>query len=221
MIEMEQAKGAHEVNGPMGRTRGPLFGVAIALAIGLTVLLSILGVAGQGLGAATMQSKPLSGGTGTVAATSAPALSTQTYTPLSLSIGAVPHSICVDDSPLCSAQVGESQVTLTAAAPNVGLATWPSVQVAFVIETTVYDGVYDPSAGDSGPRRLRGARRDGVRGVERRAVLRRPRPADRERDLGREPPLERAASPSSTTSPPSMATTTGTGRSTTSTSRSS
>ncbi|HEV2165697.1 MAG TPA: hypothetical protein VGS23_01765, partial [Thermoplasmata archaeon] len=56
----------------------------------------------------------------------------------------------MDDSPLCPAGIGESLVTLTAAAPSVGLATWPSVQVAFVVETTPYDGVYDPSVGDYG-----------------------------------------------------------------------
>jgi len=74
----------------------------------------------------------------------------QNYEPLQLSINAVPHSICVDDSALCAARVGESDVTLTAVAPSSGFATWPAVQVAFVIETTVYDGVYDPSAGDPG-----------------------------------------------------------------------
>jgi len=136
----------------MGRIRGPIFGVSVGLAVGLIVLLSILGVAGQGFGTATVRTEPLTGfgSSSARASLSAPALSTQTYTPLSLSIGAVPHTICVDNSPLCAAQVGESQVTLTAAAPNTGLATWPSVQVAFVIETTLYDGVYDPSAGDPG-----------------------------------------------------------------------
>ena len=73
-----------------------------------------------------------------------------TYTPLALSITALPHAICVEDSSVCPARTGESQVTLTAAAPSSGFATWPAVQVAFVIETAVYDGVYDPSAGDPG-----------------------------------------------------------------------
>ncbi|HUI38744.1 MAG TPA: hypothetical protein VLY85_03830, partial [Thermoplasmata archaeon] len=72
------------------------------------------------------------------------------FQPLQLSIAAIPHAICVDDSSLCSAQVGESQVTLTAAAPTEGYATWPAVQVAFVIESTLYDGVYDPTVEDWG-----------------------------------------------------------------------
>jgi hypothetical protein len=76
--------------------------------------------------------------------------SSQSYQPLLLSVGDVPHSICVEDSSLCAARVGQTQVTLTAVAPSSGFATWPAVQVAFVIETAVYDGVYDPSAGDPG-----------------------------------------------------------------------
>jgi hypothetical protein len=127
--------------------------VALGLAIGITVAIAILGGSLSGLtNTSSSQVHSFVGASSTsplqIAAT--PALSTLTYTPLSLSIGAVPHSICVDDSPLCAAQQGESDVTLTAAAPNTGLATWPSVQVAFVVETTLYDGVYDPGAGDSG-----------------------------------------------------------------------
>ena len=137
--------------------------VGLGIVIGLAILASILGVAGQGFGGASLNSRTVAvHGPGAAASrivsAAAPALSTQTYTPLGLSIGAVPHSICVDDSALCAAQVGQSQVTLTAAAPNAGLETWPSVQVAFVVETAVYDGVYDPGAGDPGsdPCALRG-----------------------------------------------------------------
>ncbi len=127
--------------------------VALGLTIGLTVAVAILGGSLPGFANSTssqVRSLPGAVSTGSVHVAASPALSTLTYTPLKLSIGAVPHSICVDDSPLCAAQQGESLVTLTAAAPNTGLATWPSVQVAFVIETTMYDGVYDPSAGDPG-----------------------------------------------------------------------
>ncbi|MCI4357884.1 MAG: hypothetical protein L3J95_02100 [Thermoplasmata archaeon] len=136
------------------RTRGTVGKVALGLAIGLTVLVSILAVSGQGLTATSGRAVPWSVASGVAHGgghvLASPSLSTQTYTPLTLSIGAVPHSICVDNSPLCAAQQGESVVTMTAAAPNTGLATWPSVQVAFVIETAAYDGVYDPSAGDPG-----------------------------------------------------------------------
>jgi hypothetical protein len=69
---------------------------------------------------------------------------------LDLSVSDDPSSICVLESTACPAGVGQSRVTLTAAAPQNGFLTWPAVQIAFVIETTVYDGVYDPTAGDPG-----------------------------------------------------------------------
>jgi hypothetical protein len=71
-------------------------------------------------------------------------------TSLDLSVSATPSSICVAQTTTCPAGVGLSRVTLTASAATVGYQTWPAVQVAFVIETTVYDGVYDPTAGTPG-----------------------------------------------------------------------
>ena len=71
-------------------------------------------------------------------------------TSLDLSVSATPTSICVGQTTTCPAGVGLSRVTLTASAPTVSYETWPAVQVAFVIETTVYDGVYDPTAGTPG-----------------------------------------------------------------------
>jgi len=65
-------------------------------------------------------------------------------TTLDLSITDAPSSICVDRTSDCPAGVGVSRVTLTASAPPTTFETWPSVQVAFVVETTLYDGVYDP-----------------------------------------------------------------------------
>src|SRR5271157_434329 len=69
---------------------------------------------------------------------------------LLLSIAANPNSICVLELTNCPAGVGLSRVTLTAAAPATSFETWPAVQVVFVVETTVYDGVFDPQAGDPG-----------------------------------------------------------------------
>jgi hypothetical protein len=66
---------------------------------------------------------------------------------LNLTIEAIPSTICVDDTIGCNANVGESQVTMAAQAPNYTVAEWPPVQVAFVVETTPYDGVYDPTGG--------------------------------------------------------------------------
>jgi len=71
-------------------------------------------------------------------------------TSLVLSVAADPSSICVLQLTNCPAGVGLSRVTLTAQAPATSFETWPAVQVAFVIETTVYDGVFDPTAGDPG-----------------------------------------------------------------------
>ena len=69
---------------------------------------------------------------------------------LSLGITAQPRAICAFGGTGCPAGVGMSRVTMTAQASPNGIETWPAVQVAFVIETTGYDGVYDPSAGDPG-----------------------------------------------------------------------
>ena len=69
---------------------------------------------------------------------------------LSLGISAQPSTICAFQETSCGVGVPESEVTMTAQASPNGLESWPSVQVAFVIETTAYDGVYDPSAGDPG-----------------------------------------------------------------------
>ena len=69
---------------------------------------------------------------------------------LDLSVAAQPASICVDQTTSCPAGVGVSRVTLTAEAPPSVYETWPSVQVAFVLETTVYDGTFDPTVDDPG-----------------------------------------------------------------------
>ena len=63
---------------------------------------------------------------------------------LDLSVSASPSAICVGETTSCPAGTGISRVTLTASAPPNTYETWPSVQVAFVLETTLYDGVYDP-----------------------------------------------------------------------------
>lgn len=69
---------------------------------------------------------------------------------LLLSVADNPDAICVLQTTSCPAGVGISRVTLTAQAPQASFQSWPAVQVAFVIETTVYDGVYDPTAFDPG-----------------------------------------------------------------------
>jgi hypothetical protein len=78
------------------------------------------------------------------------ARSSVTVPTLDLSVAADPTSICALELTSCPAGVGISRVTLTAAAPQSSFETWPAVQIAFVIETTLYDGVYDPTVDDYG-----------------------------------------------------------------------
>ena len=73
-----------------------------------------------------------------------------TATALSLGITTNPRSICAFGLDTCAAAASSSRVTLTANAGSGGVLAWPAVQVAFVIETTDYDGVYDPNAGEPG-----------------------------------------------------------------------
>jgi hypothetical protein len=69
------------------------------------------------------------------AATAAPAIQ--------LGAGASPAAICYADTSTCSAGTGTSRVTLTASATSQLKPFWPDVQVAFVIETTAFDGDFD------------------------------------------------------------------------------
>ncbi|HZY91999.1 MAG TPA: hypothetical protein VFG07_04390 [Thermoplasmata archaeon] len=68
---------------------------------------------------------------------------------LNLGIQAVPSAICANQGLNCSAGGPESQVTLTATAAGAGVTAWPAVQVAFVLETTPFDGVFQPGTSDS------------------------------------------------------------------------
>jgi hypothetical protein len=67
-----------------------------------------------------------------------------------LQLNATPAAICEDDLSNCAAGTGESLVTMTEQAGTRGHNEWPAVQVAFLLETTPYDGVYDPSSGVPG-----------------------------------------------------------------------
>ncbi|HEV2317070.1 MAG TPA: hypothetical protein VGV89_05800 [Thermoplasmata archaeon] len=69
---------------------------------------------------------------------------------LTLGISDTPHAVCAYGGTSCNVGVGTTRVTLTAQASPNGLEAWPNVQVAIVVETTSYDGVYDPSAYDPG-----------------------------------------------------------------------
>ncbi|MCI4360456.1 MAG: hypothetical protein L3J91_02020, partial [Thermoplasmata archaeon] len=66
-----------------------------------------------------------------------------TLAPLLLGTTASPAAICALNSSTCNAQTGVARVTLSAEANTAPKPYWPDVQVAFVIETTAYDGDAD------------------------------------------------------------------------------
>ncbi len=77
--------------------------------------------------------------TSTTVASSATPLSS-VLPSLLLDTAAQPQLICADNLSSCPASVGESRVQLSASAAGGPTASWPAVQVAFVVETTSYDG---------------------------------------------------------------------------------
>ncbi|MCI4367396.1 MAG: hypothetical protein L3K08_06560 [Thermoplasmata archaeon] len=80
----------------------------------------------------------------------APGGSASTDPGISLGIGVAPGKICAQLQATCPAAAGLARVTLTANAATSGPESWRAVQVAFVLETTVYDGTADATAGDPG-----------------------------------------------------------------------
>jgi hypothetical protein len=68
---------------------------------------------------------------------------TTTTNALALQISSNPATICADNDSSCPAGVNQARVTLSAQAINTPKPFWPDVQVAFILETTAYDGVFD------------------------------------------------------------------------------
>ena len=62
---------------------------------------------------------------------------------LSAAASASPSAICSLGATTCDAATGTARVTLSVGATSNPRPYWPDVQVAFVVETTAYDGVYD------------------------------------------------------------------------------
>ena len=58
--------------------------------------------------------------------------------------------ICVNDTTQCSAGISDTRITLTVVGQASSWAAWPAVTLVFLLETTPYDGVYDPTAGVPG-----------------------------------------------------------------------
>ncbi|MGA9840217.1 MAG: hypothetical protein WBS16_07285 [Thermoplasmata archaeon] len=118
--------------------------LALALMVGaLGLILVVPGPASD----STPRTLPASLGASAAPEAATPAANAPT---LDLSASTTPSSICVLELTSCPAGVGVARATLTAQAPEGGFETWPTVQIAFVIETTVYDGVFDPTVGDPG-----------------------------------------------------------------------
>ncbi|HYK93803.1 MAG TPA: hypothetical protein VEY07_07165 [Thermoplasmata archaeon] len=113
------------------------------------VVITVLGNSGPG--SLTSHSGPgairiaAAGSVGTLSA--APGASSG----LTLGITTTPAAICVYTVQSCSAGVDEARVTLAANAGGTGQISWPAVQVAFVVETTLFDGVFDPSSSGDEP----------------------------------------------------------------------
>ncbi|MHB1932541.1 MAG: hypothetical protein ACYCPV_06110 [Thermoplasmata archaeon] len=79
-------------------------------------------------------------GTATTAVGSPTSAFSSTAPQLQLGISATPTAICAEQSLACPAGVGSARVTMTAFAGLQSQLVYPNVQVAFVIETTPYDG---------------------------------------------------------------------------------
>jgi hypothetical protein len=119
---------------------------SILLVAGIALLLP--GTTVRGTSAITPSTPPAVEAVSAPAGTTpAPAVPTDG---LALGVSASPRSICAFDVDTCAADAPSARVTLTASAVSSGPLAWPSVQVAFVVETTADDGVYDGSAGDPG-----------------------------------------------------------------------
>jgi hypothetical protein len=63
--------------------------------------------------------------------------------PLLVGTQANPAAICALNGSACTAGTGEARVTLSASASTSPHPFWPNVQIAFVVETTAYDGDAD------------------------------------------------------------------------------
>jgi hypothetical protein len=67
---------------------------------------------------------------------------------LTLDTTVSPLAICAEQEVSCPAAQGIARVQLSASASGGPVATWPAVQVVFVIETTAYDGVLGTDRSD-------------------------------------------------------------------------
>lgn len=69
---------------------------------------------------------------------------------LDLSIHSAVPEICLNDATSCSSGAGDSLISLSARGNTSPLRAWPAVTIVFVLETSPYDGAYDPTIHDPG-----------------------------------------------------------------------
>ena len=117
------------------RRRWGATGGLLALAVGLALVMVLSPAFARTVAPPTGRSAAASGVS--AAASLAPYAALPT---LQLNTAAQPAVICAENLTGCPAGTGESRVQLTAQAAGGPTATWPAVQVVFVIETTSYDG---------------------------------------------------------------------------------
>jgi hypothetical protein len=144
---LERGRGARP--GPTDdRRRRPVGGLVVA---GLALLVTLGALAA--LGSATPlgpAARPAGAAVGTALDPSAPPATVAPQPIVQLTDQAEPSTICDQGLAQCPAGQGASQVVLQAQAGVKGQIEWPAVQVAFLLEMTPYDGVYDPSAVEPG-----------------------------------------------------------------------
>ncbi|MCI4363903.1 MAG: hypothetical protein L3K13_06350 [Thermoplasmata archaeon] len=118
------------------------------LGLGLLVVVPLLfGVAGS---APTVASAGAGARLSTLGMHLAPLVPSANITGVTLGISTSSPAICLGATGNCPIQTGIVHVSLSAVVGSGTISAWPAVQLLFVLETTPYDGVYDPSAGVPG-----------------------------------------------------------------------
>ncbi|MCI4339748.1 MAG: hypothetical protein L3K06_00715 [Thermoplasmata archaeon] len=120
-------------------------GAALGVLLFIGVLLALLLVSGTHAAnsAAAPPVAPEARFSAAVTPGMGPILSASTLPPLTVGTSAYPATICSVGTTSCAAGTGTTRVTLTAQATSIAKPYWPDVQIAFVIETTAYDGTFD------------------------------------------------------------------------------
>lgn len=128
-----------------GRPR-PGLAPVVGGALLLIVLTVAIGVASPGAGASPNH-PPSAPALATLARSAAASNPNASRPGIHLAISGQEPAICLGQLANCPSEAATDTITLSA---TVGPSAWPAVQMLFLLETTPYDGVYDPSAGAPG-----------------------------------------------------------------------